>query len=86
MLRRSWPGPAGNAGVRRRNVRPVAAIVVAEDRQDAIRLANQSCYGLGATIFTENIPEAEKLAAEIDAGMVFINGTVKSDRGCRSAA
>ncbi len=59
---------------------PVAAIVVAADEREAIALANQSIYGLGAAVFSRNIDRAQKLAsASIDAGMVFINDFVKSD-------
>jgi succinate-semialdehyde dehydrogenase/glutarate-semialdehyde dehydrogenase len=58
---------------------PVAAVMVAQDAQDAVRLANRSRFGLGAAIWTRDIERAEKLAGELEAGCVFINGTVKSD-------
>ncbi|HEY1921148.1 MAG TPA: NAD-dependent succinate-semialdehyde dehydrogenase, partial [Tepidisphaeraceae bacterium] len=58
---------------------PVAAIIRARDAGDAVRLANQSRYGLGASIWTKDAGRAELLAAEIEAGSVFINGIVKSD-------
>jgi succinate-semialdehyde dehydrogenase/glutarate-semialdehyde dehydrogenase len=58
---------------------PVAAIIRARDSEDAVRLANQSRYGLGASIWTKNAKHAELLAGEIEAGSVFINGIVKSD-------
>ncbi len=57
---------------------PVAALVRAKDEEDAIRLANLSRYGLGASIWTRDIARAETIAARIDAGSVFINGMVKS--------
>jgi succinate-semialdehyde dehydrogenase / glutarate-semialdehyde dehydrogenase len=58
---------------------PVAAIIAANDADDAVRLANESTYGLGAGIWTRDVPRAEKLAGAIEAGCVFINGIVKSD-------
>ena len=45
----------------------------------AVALANRSRFGLGATICTSDPDEAERLAVEIEAGMVFINGMVQSD-------
>ncbi|MBC7658803.1 MAG: NAD-dependent succinate-semialdehyde dehydrogenase [Chitinophagaceae bacterium] len=58
---------------------PVAAIIEAEDENDAIRLANQSVFGLGAALFTKDISKAERLASQVQAGSVFINALVKSD-------
>ncbi|HEY8749746.1 MAG TPA: NAD-dependent succinate-semialdehyde dehydrogenase [Tepidisphaeraceae bacterium] len=58
---------------------PVAAVIQAKDIDHAIELANQSPYGLGASIWTNDIPLAQRLASRIDSGSVFINGPVKSD-------
>jgi succinate-semialdehyde dehydrogenase/glutarate-semialdehyde dehydrogenase len=58
---------------------PVAALVVAKNTDDAIKLANQTRYGLGSTIWTKDSRKAQDLARQIDAGAVFINGIVKSD-------
>lgn len=59
---------------------PVAAIISARDEQDAVRIANDSIYGLGAAIFTNDIDKARALAyQQIDAGNVFINDFVRSD-------
>ena len=58
---------------------PVAAVIVAKDEADAVRLANDSPYGLGAALWTQNRARAERLAREIEAGAVFVNGVVKSD-------
>lgn len=58
---------------------PVAAVIPAENREEAVQLANQSRYGLGATICTEDVLLGEALARDIEAGMVFINAPVKSD-------
>lgn len=58
---------------------PVAAIIEARDEAHAITLANQSVFGLGSAIFTGDKGRADRLARQIDAGSVFINGLVKSD-------
>ncbi len=58
---------------------PVAAVVRAKDADDAVRLANLSRYGLGASIWTRDTDRAQTIAARIESGCVFINGIVKSD-------
>lgn len=59
---------------------PVAAIIVAEDEKDAIRIANDSRFGLGAAVFTQDIKKGEQIAAnELNAGCCFVNQFVKSD-------
>jgi succinate-semialdehyde dehydrogenase/glutarate-semialdehyde dehydrogenase len=65
--------------VREETFGPVAAVMVAENRQHAVELANASEYGLGASIWTKDIAAAETMAAELECGSVFINGIVKSD-------
>jgi succinate-semialdehyde dehydrogenase/glutarate-semialdehyde dehydrogenase len=58
---------------------PVAAVVRAQDESHAVRLANESVFGLGASLWTGDGVRARRLAKEIEAGSVFINGVVKSD-------
>lgn len=58
---------------------PVAAIIRVKDAEEAIKLANQTEFGLGSAIWTTDIERARKLARDIDAGAVFINGMVASD-------
>ena len=52
---------------------PVASFYVVKDEQAAIDLANDSDFGLGASIFTQDIERGKKVADQIDTGMVFIN-------------
>jgi succinate-semialdehyde dehydrogenase/glutarate-semialdehyde dehydrogenase len=58
---------------------PVAAITRVRDEAEAIRLANQTEYGLGSAIWTRDASKGRRLARELDAGAVFINGMVASD-------
>ena len=59
---------------------PVAAIIPATDEADALRIANDTAYGLGAALFSRNRRRARSIARQhIDAGMVFINAQVRSD-------
>jgi succinate-semialdehyde dehydrogenase/glutarate-semialdehyde dehydrogenase len=58
---------------------PAAAIVRASDRDDALALANDSPFGLGANLWTSDLQLAERMAARIEAGSVFVNGMVTSD-------
>jgi succinate-semialdehyde dehydrogenase/glutarate-semialdehyde dehydrogenase len=58
---------------------PVAAVTRARDAAHAIELANQSRFGLGASLWTADAARGESLAADIEAGSVFVNGAVKSD-------
>ncbi|MBP6507481.1 MAG: NAD-dependent succinate-semialdehyde dehydrogenase [Opitutaceae bacterium] len=58
---------------------PVAAIIPVRDEAAAIAAANDSVYGLGAAIFSRNRRHAHELAAQLEAGMVFINEAVRSD-------
>lgn len=69
----------GMAAFEQETFGPVAAVIRAENADDAIRLANQTAYGLGASIWTANTDLAQQLAVQIEAGNVFINGDVKSD-------
>lgn len=58
---------------------PVATIIRAADETDALRIANDTRYGLGSSIWSRDTARAEQLAAQIQAGCTFINGMVKSD-------
>lgn len=59
---------------------PVAAVISAKDADDAVRIANDSEFGLGGGVFTRDLALGERLAVDrIDAGSVFVNATVSSD-------
>ena len=58
---------------------PVATLFRVKDLDAAIALANHRVFGLGASAWTEDRAEQERLAVEIEAGSVFLNGMVKSD-------
>jgi succinate-semialdehyde dehydrogenase / glutarate-semialdehyde dehydrogenase len=52
---------------------PVASFYKVKDEQEAINLANDSMYGLGGSVFTQDIERGKRVADQIDTGMVFIN-------------
>jgi succinate-semialdehyde dehydrogenase/glutarate-semialdehyde dehydrogenase len=59
---------------------PVAAIIEARDEAHALELANGTCFGLGAAVFTKDLARAERICRfELDAGSCFGNALVRSD-------
>ncbi len=58
---------------------PVLAVIKADDFEHALALANQTEYGLGASIWTKDNNKAERAAKELNAGQVVVNGIVKTD-------
>lgn len=58
---------------------PVWSVIVVKDMDEAIATANNSVYGLGASIWTGNKKKAEQYVTELQAGNVYINDIVKSD-------
>lgn len=59
---------------------PVAAIISAKNEADAIAIANDSQFGLGAAVFTNDVKKGERIASEgLNAGSCFVNTFVKSD-------
>jgi succinate-semialdehyde dehydrogenase/glutarate-semialdehyde dehydrogenase len=58
---------------------PVAAVIRARDEADALRIANDSRYGLGGSVWTSDTVRGERLALALECGASFVNGLVKSD-------
>jgi succinate-semialdehyde dehydrogenase/glutarate-semialdehyde dehydrogenase len=58
---------------------PVASLYTFETELQAIKLANGTPYGLGASLWTSSRQRMERLIPEIESGSVFVNGLVKSD-------
>ena len=58
---------------------PVSAIIPAGSEEEAVELANQSVFGLGASLWTLDLLRAKRLMRRIQAGAVFVNGMTKSD-------
>ncbi|NND96144.1 MAG: NAD-dependent succinate-semialdehyde dehydrogenase [Pirellulaceae bacterium] len=57
---------------------PVASVYVVPDEREAIRLANDSSYGLGGSVYTRDLDRGRRVAEQIDTGMVFINEPTNS--------
>jgi acyl-CoA reductase-like NAD-dependent aldehyde dehydrogenase len=58
---------------------PIAPVIVAEDESEAVKIANDSNYGLGASIWTQDLEKAEKLSKSVESGIVTVNNVVISD-------
>jgi succinate-semialdehyde dehydrogenase/glutarate-semialdehyde dehydrogenase len=58
---------------------PVAAVIRVSDEEEALRVANDSEFGLGSSIWTQDVERGRKLGERVEAGMVFVNGMVASD-------
>jgi acyl-CoA reductase-like NAD-dependent aldehyde dehydrogenase len=58
---------------------PIAPISIVENELEAIKLANDSKFGLGASIWTQDLDKAEKLSSSVESGIVTVNNVVISD-------
>jgi acyl-CoA reductase-like NAD-dependent aldehyde dehydrogenase len=58
---------------------PAAPIIVVDSETEALRLANDSQYGLGASIWTEDLDKAERLSRMVRSGIVTANNVVYYD-------
>jgi succinate-semialdehyde dehydrogenase/glutarate-semialdehyde dehydrogenase len=58
---------------------PVAAVIRVPDEQAAIELANDSDFGLGASVWTADVDRGRRVAEQVQSGMVFVNAIVHSD-------
>ena len=71
--------PAESPGDQEELFGPVASVFKAKDTDDAIRIANSTRFGLGASVWTNDDDERVKLIREIESGSVFVNEMVASD-------
>src|SRR5690606_5188348 len=58
---------------------PVLAVTTFEDEQEAVRLANDSVYGLAASIYTQNLKRAQRVSSALRAGTVSVHGFSEGD-------
>ena len=58
---------------------PIAPVIVAEDENKAMKIANDSKYGLGASIWTQDLDKAERMSRSVESGIVTVNNVVISD-------
>ena len=59
---------------------PVAVLIEAEGEEDALRIANDTDFGLGAAVYTADREKGERIARDVfEAGACFVNGIVRSD-------
>jgi succinyl-CoA reductase len=58
---------------------PVAPITIVENESEAVKLANESEFGLGASIWTKDLAKADKMSRRIESGIVSVNNVVISD-------
>lgn len=58
---------------------PVASVIIVKDEAEAIDVANSSRFGLGGSVWTEDLERGKRVAAQVESGAVFVNSMVKSD-------
>ena len=58
---------------------PVAAVIRVKDEAEAIAMANNSRFGLGSSVWTTNLERGNRVASQIESGMVFVNSMTRSD-------
>jgi succinate-semialdehyde dehydrogenase/glutarate-semialdehyde dehydrogenase len=58
---------------------PVASVIRALDEEDAVRIANDTDFGLGGSVWTRDSARGERVARQLQCGCAFVNGLVKSD-------
>jgi succinate-semialdehyde dehydrogenase/glutarate-semialdehyde dehydrogenase len=71
--------PAGATACVEETFGPVAAVMAVDSAEEAVAMANDSAYGLGASVWTASAERGEAIAREIVAGQVAVNGIVKTD-------
>ncbi len=74
-----WDVRPGMRAYREELFGPVASVIRARDENDALRIADDTPYGLGASVFSRDASRAETFARRLECGSAFVNGLVKSD-------
>ena len=69
----------GNLAYEQELFGPVAIVIRAQDVADAVRIANDSRFGLGGSVWTQDSERGERVARQLECGCAFVNGMVKSD-------
>lgn len=59
---------------------PVASLITVKDEDEAVKMANTSRYGLGGSVWTQDLERGERVAREIESGSVFVNSLMRSDQ------
>lgn len=59
---------------------PIAAVINVRNDDEAVKIANQNRYGLGASVWTRDNARGERVAREIESGCVFVNSLMRSDQ------
>jgi succinate-semialdehyde dehydrogenase/glutarate-semialdehyde dehydrogenase len=72
--------PFDSPGAREEVFGPVASMFIVDNEDDALKLANDTVFGLGASLWTKDINKAMQLSKDIQSGNVYINAMVKSDQ------
>jgi succinate-semialdehyde dehydrogenase/glutarate-semialdehyde dehydrogenase len=70
---------SGMAAYHEETFGPVISIITVKDENEAISVANDTEFGLGGSVWSENLARGEAVARRIETGAVFVNGLVKSD-------
>jgi succinate-semialdehyde dehydrogenase/glutarate-semialdehyde dehydrogenase len=71
--------PVNSPAYREELFGPVASVFVVDGIEEAIRLANDTCFGLGASVWTSDPHEQNQFVKDLESGQVFINAMVVSD-------
>ena len=74
-----WSVTVSRTGQRPGSLKTCSAVAPVADEREAIRLANQSRFGLGAAVFTRDLDRAERIGHQLEAGVIAVNGMVRSD-------
>jgi succinate-semialdehyde dehydrogenase/glutarate-semialdehyde dehydrogenase len=58
---------------------PVVSIITVKSEEEAVKVANDSDFGLGGCVWTRDLEKGERVALQVETGAMFVNGMTKSD-------